>query len=187
MNLTALPRYSALIKATSASYRLDPSLVGAIALQESDLDPNAYNGADPQGGAFGLMQILLGTARGLGYQGDAGALFQPALNLELGAKLLRQNLDRVQRYTPALSQLEAENRAIAAYNAGWSKERPGDAPRTSSGRFVNQAYVDRVRAFQAFLGSLKPAAIGAGVLALVAAAVLLVSSSGRSHPDRSTT
>ena len=65
-----------------------------------------------------------------------------------GAKLLRENLARVRRDGGPLSLREIEDRAIAAYNAGWSKIRPGDAPRDAGGAFINQAsYVAPVRAY----------------------------------------
>jgi soluble lytic murein transglycosylase-like protein len=166
VSLADLPRFADLIRGAAARYGLDPTLVGAIALRESALNPSAFNPADPRGGAYGLMQVLLGTARDLGYRGPAEALFDPALSLDLGSRLLAQNIARAGA-GGGISQTEIETRAIAAYNAGWSKARPGDAPRAADGSLINAAYVDLVRRYQLLLASLKPA-LSAGVLLLLA-------------------
>lgn len=142
---------------------LSPYLVKGIIAQESQFKPTARRREAPRdtlpptpdfpnGGdeSRGLMQILLRTARALGYQGDLAGMDDPALNIAYGIRLLSDNLKRtrsgVLKNDSAARQLDA---AIAAYNAGWSKQRAGDAPRTGATTatpFVNQAYVDRVRA-----------------------------------------
>ena len=55
------------------------------------------------------MQLMPATARMEGFRGDNSALYDPKVNVPLGAKHLRRLLDQ-QQNIPA--------RAIAAYNAG---------------------------------------------------------------------
>lgn len=74
------------------------------------MDPTALSGA----GARGLLQLMPGTARELGLEGDT-----PAVNVLAGARYLRQLIDR-------FGDVEL---ALAAYNAGPAViERTGHAP-----------------------------------------------------------
>jgi hypothetical protein len=82
-------------------YALPRSLVRAVARAESALDPLAVS---PRG-AQGVMQLMPGTARDLGVE-DA---FDPAQNIDAGARLLRQLLEK---YDGRVAE------ALAAYNAG---------------------------------------------------------------------
>lgn len=92
-------------------WRVDPALVYAHTLQESNFRSDARSPAD----ARGLMQVRPGTAmdmaRARGQSLDASALYQPAINLEYG-----------QRYLEFLSgRPETQGllpKIIAAYNAG---------------------------------------------------------------------
>ena len=81
-------------------YNLDPALLAAIAEQESGFNQSAQSEA----GAMGIMQLMPGTAEGLGV--DPSDLRG---NLEGGAKYLRQMLDKYD------GDVE---KALAAYNAG---------------------------------------------------------------------
>lgn len=75
------------ILAASRHTGVPAGLIAAIMLHESGGQPDAYN---PQGPAYGLMQILPSTARGLpGYA--PGWQFNGKLNLLLGAELLAVN------------------------------------------------------------------------------------------------
>jgi soluble lytic murein transglycosylase-like protein len=82
-------------------YALPASLVRAVAKAESSFDPRAVS---PKG-AQGVMQLMPGTARELGVR-DA---FDPAENIDAGARLLRRLLEK---YEGRLGE------ALAAYNAG---------------------------------------------------------------------
>jgi len=82
-------------------YALPRSLVRAVARAESALNPAAVS---PRG-AQGVMQLMPGTARELGVD-DA---FDPAQNIDAGARLLRQLLEK---YDGRVAE------ALAAYNAG---------------------------------------------------------------------
>lgn len=88
------------INEMAEKYNLDPALVAAIAEQESGFNQSAQS----ETGALGIMQLMPGTAEGLGV--DPSDLRG---NLEGGAKYLRQMLDKYD------GDVE---KALAAYNAG---------------------------------------------------------------------
>jgi hypothetical protein len=77
----------------------------------------------------GLTQLLLATARGLGYEGELGdpraltGLFDPAVNVYLGAKYLHQQLQRTG------GNLDA---AYSAYNGGFRPTLGFGALRTAA-------------------------------------------------------
>lgn len=77
--------YKELVERYSSIHGLPPALADAVMKIESSYDPKAYNA-----GAIGLMQILLPTARGLGYAGDAEGLTHPETNLKYGIMYLAQ-------------------------------------------------------------------------------------------------
>jgi soluble lytic murein transglycosylase-like protein len=71
--------------ATHAKANLVPEdLVHRIIVRESKYQAKLLG----SGGAIGLMQIKLATARALGYSGDAEGLRDPATNLKYGIKYL---------------------------------------------------------------------------------------------------
>jgi soluble lytic murein transglycosylase-like protein len=91
-----------------ARYGLDPALIFAQTFVESSFRPDAFLN-DRNGGSYGLMQMSLPTAQGLGYTGPAAGLYDPATNVDLGCKLMAQLLARFGG---------DESSALAAYNAG---------------------------------------------------------------------
>lgn len=121
------PRYAEIIRRESRDQRVPMDLITAIIAVESNWDELA-RGRD---GEIGLMQILPATAFQMGFRGAPDTLFDPETNIHFGAKYLRWQLDRFRGSTDF---------AIAGYNAG--------TPRTRiDGKFTNQEYVDKVRAF----------------------------------------
>lgn len=92
---------NSLIKGASSKNKVDPSLLRAVMVQESGFRPCAISTA----GAMGLMQIMPDTADELGLEDP----FDPASNVDAGAKYLKQMLDRYHGNTAL---------ALAAYNAG---------------------------------------------------------------------
>jgi len=102
--LTVIPEGAEPLKqmavAAAQRYGIDPALYVALINKESAFNPYSRSGK----GAMGLAQLMPDTARGLGVKN----VFDPAQNLDAGAKYLAQLLD--QFGTPEL--------ALAAYNAG---------------------------------------------------------------------
>ncbi|MFB9262141.1 transglycosylase SLT domain-containing protein [Bradyrhizobium erythrophlei] len=77
-------QYEAMV-ATHARANLVPEeLVHRVIVRESKYHPQLIG----RGGTIGLMQIKLGTARGLGYTGTAEGLRDPETNLKYGIKYL---------------------------------------------------------------------------------------------------
>ena len=103
-------RFTPLIEANARAAGLDPALVLAVVAVESGFDPHAVSDK----GAIGLMQVLPGTGARYGVRADAKRsaierLFDPATNLRVGTRYLR---DLLARFGNDVSL------ALAAYNAG---------------------------------------------------------------------
>ena len=72
-----------LIVQHAKTHGLPVELVRFVIRRESNFNPRAV-----YRGNFGLMQIRLGTARALGYRGDAEGLLDPATNMAYGVPYL---------------------------------------------------------------------------------------------------
>lgn len=75
--------YSGLVSSHAAAHGLPPSLVHRVIMRESRYNPRAMSN-----GNFGMMQIRLGTARAMGYRGDAAGLLDPNVNMTYAVKYL---------------------------------------------------------------------------------------------------
>jgi Transglycosylase SLT domain len=91
--------YADLIETVALRHGIDPELVHAVVLAESNYQPRAKSPV----GARGLMQVMPATARDLGIRN----LYDPQNNLEAGVQYLKVLLTRFDL-----------TRALAAYNAG---------------------------------------------------------------------
>jgi soluble lytic murein transglycosylase-like protein len=123
--------YADLFNAAGAKYGVSPKLLAAVAKVESGYNPQAVSKV----GARGLMQIMPGTAAGLGVSNA----FDPAQAIDGAAKLLSANL----------KEFGSLDLAVAAYNAGGgSVKKYGGIPPFAE----TQAYVPKVKAALAALG-----------------------------------
>ena len=138
-------------------YRLEKTLIKAMAIVESALDVRAYryepmfwerylknNDAwkdkDPKivSASYGLMQLMFTTAWQLGFRGQAEDLYNPVINVELGSKLMRQLIAVIN--SSSNISLWPFDIALARYNGG-SRGNP-----QADGSLRNQSYVDKVKA-----------------------------------------
>jgi soluble lytic murein transglycosylase len=163
----AYPRaYASLVEPESRAHGLPVALTWAIMREESDF----YADAKSASNAYGLMQLIASTARGVAagtpYGWDEAQLKRPDASIALGTKLLA-GLRAQFAYNPAL--------AIAAYNAGggavgrwiaargdqdfdlWVEQIPWDETR---------GYIKRVLASEAAYGLLYDRAAFDDVLSL---------------------
>lgn len=104
----------------------------------------------------GLTQILLKTARGLGYTGTAGGLFDPGTNVDLGFKYLAALYRSLGSWPAALSAYNGGQRPTLGFGAVLTAPRrvviahdstTGAVSQTrmaQAGEFANQPYVDDV-------------------------------------------
>jgi soluble lytic murein transglycosylase-like protein len=95
------PPFHRLILQAADEHDIEPALIRAVILAESNYNPKAVS----KRGARGLMQLMPSTAAALGVVD----LFDPADNINGGVKYLRQLLDRFDNDVRL---------ALAAYNAG---------------------------------------------------------------------
>lgn len=113
--------YHQLVERESKATGVPEWFIYGVMREESTFRPSVVSHAD----AYGLMQIILPTARGIakksGHPATATALKQPSVNIAIGSRVL-QELGRYFRENPWL--------AIPGYNAGpgrpkrWLSERP---------------------------------------------------------------
>jgi hypothetical protein len=114
--------YAALFQTAGAKHGVSASVLEAMAKAESGFDPNAVSKA----GAQGLMQLMPGTAKGLGVNP-----FDPAQAIDGAASILAGNLKR----------FGSLDQALAAYNAGPAAvQRYGGVPPYPE----TQGYVRRI-------------------------------------------
>jgi len=101
-------------------YHVDPALVLAVIHMESGGDPDAYR-AEPSvhDASFGLMQLLAGTARGMGFTGPVKALFDPPTNIELGVRDLAGGIHDYGDPWLALIDYNGGPGAVRWYRLGW--------------------------------------------------------------------
>lgn len=149
--------YDVQVNATSIKYGVSRALIKAVIGAESAFNPQATRIESPRlslpptpdfpnGGdkSYGLMQLLSRTARGLGYAGPLVGLLDAGKNIDLGTKLLAQNMRMANGHVAD---------SVSAYNGGFRPALGFGAVRPTTGQYQNQAYVTRVLDLQRyFLG-----------------------------------
>lgn len=111
-----------LVQSTAARYGVDPALALAVARQESGLNQSAKSSA----GAIGVMQLMPGTAAGLGVNP-----YDMQQNIEGGVRYLSQMLTKFDGDVSL---------ALAAYNAGPGavQKYSGIPPYTETQNYVSR-------------------------------------------------
>ncbi len=117
--------YMPIILAAASQYKVDPTIIRAIIMAESNYNPKAVS----KRGARGLMQLMPRTARSLGVKDS----FNPEQNIHAGVKYFRQLLNKFDG-DPSL--------ALAAYNAGSRKVKKykGVPPYKTTKRYIKKVF-----------------------------------------------
>lgn len=143
----------------SKRWKLPKILLKAVATAESSLNERGYRfeqgfwdrylKGNPQwkdwdphvvSASYGLMQIMFVVAWEAGFRGTAEDLYNPVINVELGAKILAKHLENVEKENAHIKYgLWPIAVMCARYNGG-----KGGNP-DSTGRLKNQEYFNRVR------------------------------------------
>jgi len=98
-------KYKLMIALLARANGVPPSLVHRVILRESGYNERAVNS-----GNYGLMQVRLGTARALGYDGPPEGLLDPETNMAYAVRYLAG------AYRAAHGD---EERAIVLYSSGY--------------------------------------------------------------------
>jgi soluble lytic murein transglycosylase-like protein len=124
-----LSAFEGAIQQAASTFGLDADLLRAMIWKESKGDPLAAR-FEPKirDTSYGLMQVLLGTARSLGFSGSVQDLLDPVRNIDVGAQYLRSRFDEYPDF----------RLAVASYNSG--------SPIFRDGQLINEQYVQDVQA-----------------------------------------
>lgn len=153
-----MDKYDNLIRISAKKYNVPFNLIKSIIRVESNFSPSAKRYESRiNDSSWGLMQILLGTAKWLTGNKSltSNELVKPEINIEIGTRYIKKQLDR---YKGDI------DKAIAAYNAGTAFIK--------NGKFVNQVYVDRVNKF---LKEYSSTGIGLGLILTLGLLILYIS------------
>lgn len=124
-----------IIQRQAADQNMDPNLIKAVVQAESGFNPQAVSPV----GAQGLMQLMPGTAQGLGVENS----FNPVENVKGGTQYLKNLINKYQSVPLGL----------AAYNAGpGAVDKYGGIPPYKE----TQSYVKRVLNYQQQFSLLNP-------------------------------
>jgi hypothetical protein len=133
------PPFQSIVLQAAKDYDVDPSLIRAIIMAESNYNPRAVS----HRGAQGLMQLMPTTAKWLGVKD----VFDPAANIDAGVRYFKRLLDRFD------GNIEL---ALAAYNAGsrYVRKYKGIPPFEATQRYIkkvlkyHQRFSDELAAIQ---------------------------------------
>jgi hypothetical protein len=131
--------YLPLIQAASAKYGVPIALILAHIKQESNFDEKAYR-YEPaiNDASYGLMQVLLATAKTMDSSATPEKLFDPAYSIDIGTQYIAKNLARYANVIPD---------AVAAYNAGSAYKNAAGQYTAKSGSLSVNDYVNRVMGY----------------------------------------
>lgn len=152
-------QYKILIESTAKKYNVDPDLIRAVIAQESGFKAAASRTELLLGDASqGLMQITLGTAKGMGFRGTSSELSTPENSVEYGTKFLAECL-RVKNgnIEDAISMYNGGNRPRLGFGSvataptrvclQWSQNTKGQCElwrEVPVGQYGNQPHVNKV-------------------------------------------
>jgi hypothetical protein len=152
-------QYKILIESTAKKYNVDPDLVRAVIAQESGFKSSASRTELLLGDASqGLMQITLGTAKGLGFRGTSAELATPENSVEYGTKFLAECLrTKNGNIEDAISMYNGGNRPRLGFGGvatqptrvclAWSQTVKGQCDtwrEVPVGQYGNQPHVNKV-------------------------------------------
>jgi hypothetical protein len=156
-------RFDAEIQAATAVFTaVPPGLCKAVIAAESAFNPEAVRGEPAIGDAsYGLMQLLLKTARALGYTGPIENLKNPMVSIYYGCKLLAENYARARDWPDAISAYNGGFRPTLAFGTKATKPvrvcLSWTAPNVCGqwrdvpvGEYANQAYVTKVLRYRTY-------------------------------------
>lgn len=117
--------YMPIILAAANQYKVDPAIIRAIIMAESNYNPKAVS----KRGARGLMQLMPRTAKSLGVKD----VFNPEQNIHAGVKYFSQLLNKFDG---------DHSLALAAYNAGSRKVKKynGVPPYKTTKRYIKKVF-----------------------------------------------
>jgi soluble lytic murein transglycosylase-like protein len=119
-------RYGDVVLSAARRHAIPPALMLAIIRAESDFNPRAVS----HKGAVGLMQLMPSTARWMAPGVSRDELFDPAVNVEIGARYLRYLANRYHGDA---------RKILIAWNAGPGRLDRGHIPKET------KVFVERVR------------------------------------------
>lgn len=112
--------YRKIIASVAKRYDLDPQVIYATIMTESEGNPYAFR-YEPQikDASLCMGQILISTAKSLGFNGDPKDMYKPEVCIDLIGKYHRNMLDTYGELSPM--------QLAVAYNAGspWKRAVPG--------------------------------------------------------------
>lgn len=115
-------QYLNLITSTGERHGVSPALIAAVIHDESGGQTDSFRvECLVCDASFGLMMLLLGTVRGLGYFGAPRYLFDPAVNIELGTQYLAGLIKSYGNPWLALVAYNGGPGAVRWYRLGWTR------------------------------------------------------------------
>lgn len=143
----------------------------AVVWIESGWDPTAFlaEQGGGQSGSYGLTQVTLATAQGMGFSGDPSQLLDPQTNANYGALIFAGALKNAEQANPGADPVTLLQMAASAYNGGYRPSLGFGAPATQTvtvclrtdpttgaclesftaqpGQYGNQGYVDNFTSY----------------------------------------